>query len=155
MSEQFPTRGDRHAEKSFGHPVLANVTAQYFLLNYFWPELEINSIWWPDGSKGGRSQLYATPGIIFGRFPIREPVRLIFGVGYQASVASPAPGYRNNVSHSDLLSEVCTPTCVLRVIAQHQSTGAQVRQEVSAPPSSVPLAPRKTLSFSLQQNRLC
>jgi hypothetical protein len=89
--------GVRSAEKSFGHPVLVNVTAQYFLLNFFWPELEANVTWWPDGSKEGKTQLYLTPGIIFGRFPIHDRVRLIFGVGYQISVASSAPAYRNNV----------------------------------------------------------
>src|SRR5947207_13580101 len=56
-SEQFPTGGVRSAENSFGHPVLVNVAAQYFLLNFIWPELEANSICWPDGSKGGKTQL--------------------------------------------------------------------------------------------------
>ena len=97
VSEQFPTGGDSSAEKSFGHPVLVNVTAQYSLLNFFWPELEANSIWWPDGSKEGKTQLFFTPGIIFGRFTIRDRVRLIFGAGYQFSVSSSAAADRNNL----------------------------------------------------------
>jgi hypothetical protein len=97
VSEQFPTGGVRNAEKSFGHPVLVNVTAQYFLLNFFSPELEANSIRWPNGSKEGKTQLFLTPGIIFGRFTIRDRVKLIFGAGYQFSVSPAAPAYRNNV----------------------------------------------------------
>ena len=97
LGAQFPTSGASNAENSFGHPVIANVTAQYFLLNFFWPELEANSIWWPDGSKEGKTQLFLTPGIIFGRFTIRDRVRLIFGAGYQFSVSPSVPAYRNNV----------------------------------------------------------
>jgi hypothetical protein len=97
VSEQFPTGGVRSAEKSFGHPVLVNVTVQYFLLNFFWPELEANSTWWPDGSKEGKTQLFLTPGVIFGRFTIRDRVKLIFGAGYQFSITPSAPAYRNNV----------------------------------------------------------
>jgi hypothetical protein len=60
-------------------------------------ELEANSTWWPDGSKEGKTQLFLTPGIIFGRFTIRDRVKLIFGAGYQFSVSPSAPAYRNNV----------------------------------------------------------
>jgi hypothetical protein len=97
LGAQFPTGGASSAENSFGHRVVVNVTAQYFLLNFFWPELEANSIWWPDGSKEGKTQLFLTPGIIFGRFTIRDRIRLIYGVGYQFSVSPSAPAYRNNV----------------------------------------------------------
>ena len=41
--------------------------------------------------------LFLTPGIIFGRFTIRDRVRLIFGAGYQFSVSPAVPAYRNGV----------------------------------------------------------
>ena len=97
VSEQFPTGGDHTAESNFGHPVLVNVAAQFHLWDVLWPELEANTTWWPDGTKGGKVQLFLTPGIIFGRFTIRDRIRLITGVGYQLSVSPAAPAYRNNV----------------------------------------------------------
>ena len=96
VSEQFPTGGVHSDEKGFGHPVLVNVTGQLHLLDFLWPELEANSIWWPDGSKEGKTQLFLTPGLILGRFPVHDRVRLIVGAGYQFSVSPHTPAYRNN-----------------------------------------------------------
>jgi hypothetical protein len=97
VSEQFATGATSIAQRNFGQPVLVNVTAQYHLLDFFWPELEANSTWWPSGSKEGKTQLFLTPGIIFGRFMLHDRVRLIFGAGYQLSVSPSAPAYRHNM----------------------------------------------------------
>jgi hypothetical protein len=97
ISEQFPTGGVPTAERNFGHPVLVNIAAQFHLWDVLWPELEANTTWWPDGTKGGKVQLFLTPGIIFGRFTIRDRVRLVLGAGYQLSVSPTEPAYRNNV----------------------------------------------------------
>ena len=97
ISEQFPIGGVDSLERNFGHPVLANVAAQFHLWDVLWPELEVNTTWWPDGSKGGKVQLFLTPGIIFGRFTIQDRVRFILGAGYQVAVAPAEPAYRNNV----------------------------------------------------------
>ena len=59
--------------------VLVNVAAQFHVWEFLWPELEANTTWWPDGSKGGKIQLLLTPGIIFGRFTIKDRVRFIIG----------------------------------------------------------------------------
>ena len=97
MSEQFPTGGVGSAERNFGHPVLINIAAQFHVWEFLWPELEMNTTWWPDGTRGGKVQLFLTPGIIFGRFEIHDRVRLILGVGYQVAVTPAEPSYRNNV----------------------------------------------------------
>ena len=97
ISEQFPIGGVDSLERSFGHPVLANVAAQFHLWEFVWPELEMNTTWWPDGAKGGNVQLFLTPGIIFGRFTIQDRVRVIVGAGYQVAVTPAEPAYRNNV----------------------------------------------------------
>jgi hypothetical protein len=97
ISEQFPFGGASVAERNFGHPVLVNVAAQFHLWDVLWPELEANTTWWPDGSKGGKIQLFLTPGIVFGRFTIQDRVRLIFGAGYQVAVSPEQPAYRNNI----------------------------------------------------------
>ncbi len=78
---------------NFGDPILWNTTFQYHFMQYFWPELEVNYEYWPNGEHQGLSQVLLTPGIIFGRFKIgmdspTRPINLIFGAGYQIAVTS-------------------------------------------------------------------
>ena len=108
ISEQYPVGGLSSPGNTasvnmtnFGDPVLWNTTFQYHFMQYFWPELEVNYEYWPNGEHQGLSQVLLTPGIIFGRFPIAmdsptRPVNLIFGVGYQFAV-TPTPVVQNNV----------------------------------------------------------
>jgi hypothetical protein len=96
LSEQNPL-GTNKVEKNFGHPVLWNVAAQYHLWDVLWPELEANSTWYPDGEKAGKTQVFLTPGVIFGRFPIADRVKMIIGAGYQFAVSPHTPAYENNV----------------------------------------------------------
>ncbi len=108
ISEQYPIGGLASPGNTaavnianFGDPVLWNTTFQYHFLQYFWPELEVNYEYWPNGEHQGLSQVLLTPGIIFGRFPIgmdspTRPINLIFGVGYQVAV-TPTPVVQNNV----------------------------------------------------------
>jgi hypothetical protein len=86
--------------KNFGNPILWNTAFQYHFMQYFWPELEVNYEYWPDGEHRGLSQVLLTPGIILGRFKIGQdsptrPVNLIFGAGYQVAVTS-NPVIKNN-----------------------------------------------------------
>jgi len=108
ISEQFPVGGLASPGNTatvnmtnYGDPILWNTTFQYHFMEYFWPELEVNYEYWPNGEHQGLSQVLLTPGIIFGRFPIAmdsptRPVNLIFGVGYQFAV-TPTPVVQNNV----------------------------------------------------------
>jgi hypothetical protein len=87
--------------RNFGDPILWNTTFQYHFLEYFWPELEVNYEYWPNGEHVGLSQVLLTPGIIFGRFKIgmdspTRPINLIIGAGYQVAV-TPNPVVQNNV----------------------------------------------------------
>jgi hypothetical protein len=79
-----------------GHPIALNTAFQYHTWDVLWPEMEFNYTYWPDGTKVGKSQLYLTPGIVFGRFPIIDRLRLIVGVGYQFAVAPLNPGFQHN-----------------------------------------------------------
>ncbi len=76
-------------ESTIGTSVLTNVAFQYHFLKYFWPEFEVNWTWWADGLRGGKNQVFLTPGIIFGRFNlgIGERINAIVGVGYQSAVS--------------------------------------------------------------------
>jgi hypothetical protein len=86
---------------NFGTPILWNTAFQYHLMQYLWPELEVNYEYWPSGEHVGLSQVLLTPGIIFGRFKIGQdtPTRamnLILGVGYQIAVTK-NPVTQNNL----------------------------------------------------------
>ena len=76
-------------ESTVGTSVLTNAAFQYHFLKYFWPEVEVNWTWWADGLRGGKNQVFITPGIIFGRFNlgVGERVNAIFGFGYQQAVS--------------------------------------------------------------------
>ena len=60
---------------NFGDPILWNTAFQYHLWEYFWPELEVNYTFWPNGEHQGLSQVLLTPGIIFGRFKMARTAR--------------------------------------------------------------------------------
>jgi len=47
------------------------------VLKKLWPE--VNATFWPDGTDDGKKQVFLTPGIVLGRFPIHN--RLGFTVG--------------------------------------------------------------------------
>ena len=65
-----------------------NVAFQAHLLQYLWPEIEVNDTVWLNGSeRGGRNQIFLTPGIIFGRFHLAGRLKAVFGVGYQVAVS--------------------------------------------------------------------
>lgn len=86
--------------RSFGNPILWNTAFQYHFMQYFWPELEVNYEYWPDGVHSGHTQLLLTPGLILGRFKIghdtaTRPINLIIGAGYQMAVTS-NPVIKNN-----------------------------------------------------------
>jgi hypothetical protein len=49
---------------AFGDPLLWNTSFQYHFMQYFWPELEVNAEYWPNGEHGGLKQVLLTPGVI-------------------------------------------------------------------------------------------
>jgi hypothetical protein len=81
-------------EDRLGMPVVWNTAFQYHLAEYFWPEVETNYTWFPNGEHTGKNQLYVTPGLILGRFPIWKRVKLIAGAGFQEAVTRYS-GYHN------------------------------------------------------------
>lgn len=73
-------------EREIGTSVVTNVALQYHLGRFFWPELEANATWWADGPRGGKTQVFLTPGLVLGRLPLVGRSKLIVGVGYQFAV---------------------------------------------------------------------
>ncbi len=74
-------------EKTIGTAIVTNATLQYHIGKYFWPEIEANYTYWADGLRGGKHQVFLTPGVILGRFEVVDRLRLIVGGGYQFAVS--------------------------------------------------------------------
>ncbi len=69
-----------------GSPIISNTAFQYRVRRKFWPEVEVNSTWWPNGANAGEKQIFLTPGIVVGKIPLRHGVGLTVGVGVQTAV---------------------------------------------------------------------
>ena len=75
-------------QSTLGTSIAANIAFQYHFAQYFWPELEFNDTKWLNGNeRGGKNQIFMTPGIIFGRFELGPRARASVGVGYQVALA--------------------------------------------------------------------
>jgi hypothetical protein len=98
FSQQYPVSsiGPPGTLQHFGDPLLTNVAFQYHTFTYFWPELEINYEYWPNGIHEGLNQVMLTPGMIIGRIPIANRYNVIVGAGYQVAVTQ-HPITTNNV----------------------------------------------------------
>jgi hypothetical protein len=74
-------------QSAIGTQVVTNVALQYHLGQFFWPELEFNSTYWANGPRGGKTQIFVTPGLVLGRFPLGSGLKGIIGAGYQVAVS--------------------------------------------------------------------
>jgi hypothetical protein len=68
---------------TIGHSYLWNNAFQYHAMKRLWPELEVNYTRFQQGTNDGNTQVFLTPGIIFGRFPIYKRLALSIGGGFQ------------------------------------------------------------------------
>ncbi len=84
--------------QGLGRSVIWNNVAQYRLAKtgirrFFWPEFEANTTFFKGGANDGKTQSFATPGLIIGRLPLKHdasgnPKRLgfTFGAGEQIAM---------------------------------------------------------------------
>ncbi len=83
--------------KRLGHTVAWNSVVQYRLARkgfarLFWPEAEINSNFYLGGANDGKTQVFATPGLLVGRIPLAHTVEgkrrpgLTLGAGDQIAL---------------------------------------------------------------------
>ena len=76
-----------------------NNTFQYRLFRKFWPEVEMNSIFFQDGTSDGKKQNFATPGLVIGRLHLWKRVGLTIGGGYQIATT-----HFHTTNHNAILS---------------------------------------------------
>ncbi len=78
-----------------GTPVVLNATAQYHLLKYLWPEIEVNSTMWANGKNDGKKQAYLSPGLVVGKVHLWKRLGFAFGGGVQIA-ATQFHAYEHN-----------------------------------------------------------
>lgn len=93
LGVSIPDNGS--SPKGAGTPILWNTALQYHVQKFIWPEVEANYTYWPNGEHDNKTQLFITPGLIFGRFPIWKRLGITFGAGYQVAVTD-KPLMRDN-----------------------------------------------------------
>jgi hypothetical protein len=74
-----------HMDK-LGTPLAHNVAFQYRVLGKLWPELEVNSTYWTNGSLAGDKQVFLSPGLIAGKFHLWRRLGCTVGGGVQVPV---------------------------------------------------------------------
>jgi opacity protein-like surface antigen len=74
-----------HMDK-LGTPLAHNVAFQYRVLRKFWPEVEVNSTFWTNGSLAGDKQVFLSPGLIAGKFHLWRRLGVTVGGGVQIPV---------------------------------------------------------------------
>jgi hypothetical protein len=85
------------SSKGTGTPILFNTALQYRLFRYFWPEVEVNYTYWPNGKHDELNQLFLTPGLVIGRLPIAGRLGFTFGAGCQFAMTENPLYYRSVV----------------------------------------------------------
>jgi hypothetical protein len=70
-------------EANIGRTFPWNNAFQYHLCKKLWPEVEANYTHFQDGPNNGKTQLFITPGILFGRFHLWKRLGLTAGGGFQ------------------------------------------------------------------------
>jgi hypothetical protein len=80
-----------------GTPLVMNAVFQYRVEKMFWPEVELNYTYWPNGSHEGLNQLFVTPGLVVGKFPIWQRLTFASAVGCQVAVTD------NPLMHNNLI----------------------------------------------------
>ncbi len=70
-------------EEKIGRTFPWNNAFQYHVSKKLWPEIETNCTRFQDGPNRGKTQVFMTPGIMFGNFHLRGRLGLNFGGGVQ------------------------------------------------------------------------
>lgn len=71
-----------------GRTIVFNTEVDYRIRGKVWPMFEQNSIFWVDGPLSGKKQVFLTPGVIVGPFPLAGTLHLAVGLGFQTAVSS-------------------------------------------------------------------
>jgi hypothetical protein len=82
IGANLPTTG----ANVLGRMIVFNTAVNYKIKGKIWPMLEQNSIFWSGGTLDGKKEVFLTPGIVLGSFPLAERLHLTIGGGVQIAV---------------------------------------------------------------------
>jgi hypothetical protein len=66
-----------------GRTIIFNTAVDYRIKGKIWPMLEQNSTFWSGGTLDGKKEVFLTPGVVLGSFPLAERLHLSIGGGVQ------------------------------------------------------------------------
>ena len=66
-----------------GRMIVFNTAVDYRIKGKIWPMLEQNSTFWSGGTLDGKKEVFLTPGLVLGSFPLAERLHLSIGSGVQ------------------------------------------------------------------------
>jgi hypothetical protein len=82
IGANLPTSGTN----LLGRAIVFNTEVDYKIKGKIWPMLEQNSIFWSGGTLDGKKEVFLTPGLVVGSFPLAERLHLTIGGGVQIAV---------------------------------------------------------------------
>jgi hypothetical protein len=84
IGANLPTSGTN----LLGRSIVFNTAVDYRIKGKIWPMLEQNSIFWAGGTLDGKKEVFLTPGLVLGGFPLAERLHLSVGGGVQIAATS-------------------------------------------------------------------
>ena len=79
IGANLPTSGTN----LLGRTIIFNTALQYKIKGIIWPMVEQNSTFWSGGTLEGKKEVFLTPGLVLGRFPLAERLHFMIGGGLQ------------------------------------------------------------------------
>jgi hypothetical protein len=79
IGASLPTTGTN----LLGRMILFNTAVDYRIKGKIWPMIEQNSTFWAGGALDGKKEVFLTPGLVLGSFPLAERLHLSIGGGLQ------------------------------------------------------------------------
>jgi len=70
-----------------GRAIIFNTAVDRKIKGKIWPMLEQNSTFWSGGTLDGKKEVFLTPGLVLGSFPLAERLHLTLGGGVQIAVS--------------------------------------------------------------------
>ncbi len=84
IGANLPTSGTN----LLGRAIVFNTAVDYRIRGKIWPMIEQNSIFWSGGTLDGKKEVFLTPGLVLGGFPLAERLHLSVGGGVQIAATS-------------------------------------------------------------------
>jgi hypothetical protein len=70
-----------------GRTIVSNTAVNYRIKGIVWPMVELNATSWSGGALDGKQEVFVTPGLVVGSFPLAERLHLGLGAGVQIAVS--------------------------------------------------------------------